>query len=286
MQHRKSESLVEGLCFGEGPRWRNGRLWFSDMYGYKVFSVDLAGEIETITEVPKQPSGLGWLPNGDLLFVSMLDRRIMRLGPDGTKVHSDLSELIEHPCNDMIVDAVGNAYVGNYGFDLDLVMKGEGRPQETHLVCVTPEGDAFKVGDPLLFPNGMVITPDGGTLIVAETFGARLTAFDLSASGELTNGRIWASLEGIHPDGITLDADGAIWIASPRAKSVFRIAEGGQVLEAIELEQDCFACMLGGEDGKTLFMLTAGTFDGRESIERKTGRVEVVAVDVPKAGLP
>lgn len=286
MQHRKSESLVEGLCFGEGPRWRNGRLWFSDMYGYKIFSVDLAGEIETITEVPKRPSGLGWLPNGDLLFVSMLDRRIMRLGPDGTKVHSDLSELIEHPCNDMIVDAVGNAYVGNYGFDLDLVMKGEGRPQETHLVCVTPEGDAFKVGDLLLFPNGMVITPDGGTLIVAETFGARLTAFDLSASGELTNGRIWASLEGIHPDGITLDADGAIWIASPRAKSVFRIAEEGQVLEAIELEQDCFACMLGGEDGKTLFMLTAGTFDGRESKERKTGRVEVVAVDVPKAGLP
>ncbi len=208
---RKLTTLLDGLCFPEGPRWHDGKLYFSDMHANRVMTVDLDGRSSVVCEVPNQPSGLGWLPDGRMLVVSMTDRKLMRMERDGLKLHADLSALATFHCNDMVVDSAGRAYVGNFGFDLH---KGE-KPHATVLVMVTAEGKARVVADDLTFPNGTVITPDGRTLIVGESFGRRLTAFDIAADGSLANRRVWADLGENVPDGIALDAEGAIWVASP-----------------------------------------------------------------------
>lgn len=280
---KTDRTLLEGLAFPEAPRWRDGELWFSDMTARKIMRVGLDGTVATVAEVPGQPSGLGWLPDGRLLVVSMTDRRLLRLDASGLSVVADLSALAPFHCNDMVVDSKGRAYVGNFGFDLPA--KAAARP--TVLILVTPEGTASVVAEELEFPNGCVITPDGGTLIVGETFGGRLTAFAVSADGTLSGRRLWAKLDGAIPDGICLDAEGALWVASPRSREVLRVCEGGVVTHRIATENQAVACMLGGADRRTLFVLSCQVIHEREkSCAMKSGRIETVRVDIPGAGLP
>jgi sugar lactone lactonase YvrE len=278
---RRPETLIDGLRFPEGPRWREGRLWFSDMHARQVLAVDLDGRTEVVVTVPGDPSGLGWLPDGRLLVVSMRDRRLLRLDPEGLALVADLSGLAPFHCNDMVVDARGRAYVGNFGFDLH----GGQAPVATGLALVLPDGRARVAAADLRFPNGTVITPDGRTLIVAESFGARLTAFDVAEDGSLANRREWARMVRAVPDGICLDAEGALWVASPVGGAVLRLREGGEVTHRIEVEHEAFACMLGGPERRTLFLCTAAHSDPSRTHER-TGRIEWVEVDVPGAGLP
>ena len=274
--------LLDGILFPEGPRWREGKLWFSDMHAHRVMTVDLAGRAEVVVEVPNQPSGLGWLPDGRLLVVSMTDRRLLRLDPGGLTVAADLSALASFHCNDMVVDDRGRAYVGNFGFDLHA--EAPFRPAE--LVLVPPDGPPRVVADDLAFPNGCVITPDGRTLVVGESGGARLTAFTIAADGSLGERRVWALLESAVPDGICLDAEGAIWVASPVGNEVLRVQEGGTVLERVRVSTIPFACMLGGPDRRTLFVATAETHQPERVKARPTGRIEVATVRVPGAGRP
>ncbi len=281
MASGRPEVLVDGLRFPEGPRWHDDRLWFSDIHDQKVLAADLDGRTETIVTVPKDPSGLGWLPDGRLLVVSMRDRRLLRLDPGGLVEVADLSGLVPFYCNDMVVDARGRAYVGNFGFDLHA---GE-KPAPTSLVLVEPDGSARVVAEDLVFPNGSVITPDGRTLIVGETFGGGLTAFDVAEDGSLSGRRRWAPMERAVPDGICLDAEGAVWVASPVGHAVLRIREGGEITHRVEVEHEAFACMLGGAARRTLFLCTSGSADPNLTHERK-GRIEYVEVEVPGAGLP
>jgi sugar lactone lactonase YvrE len=274
--------LIDGLAFPEGPRWRAGRLYFSDMHAHQVLAVGMSGGPEVICEVPGQPSGLGWLPDGRMLVVSMKDRKLMRRDPDGLKTVADLSGLAPFDCNDMVVDARGRAYVGNFGFDL----YANETPRPTTLVMVSPDGAARIVAEDLMFPNGMVITPDGKTLIVGETFGARLTAFDIADDGSLANRRVWADLGTSPPDGICLDAENAIWVACPTKSEVIRVKNGGEVIERIKVETDAFACMLGGAGGRVLFVATAPNSDPEKCRASRNGRIEFARVDVPRAGLP
>jgi sugar lactone lactonase YvrE len=279
---RTLKTLIDGLAFAEGPRWRDGKLFFSDMHAHQVLAVDMAGRRELICEVPERPSGLGWLPDGRMLVVSMRDRKLMRLDRDGLKMVADLSKLAPFDCNDMVVDARGRAYVGNFGFDLH----GNEAPRATTLVMVSADGVARIVAEDLMFPNGMVITPGGKTLIVGETFAARLTAFDIGADGSLANRRIWAELGGSPPDGICLDADNAIWVACPTKSEVIRVKQGGEVTERIKVDTDAFACMLGGPDGRTLFVATAPNSNPEQCRAGRNGRIEIAQVEVPRAGLP
>lgn len=275
--------LLDNLCFPEGPRWHAGRLWFSDMHDHKVIALGLDGQAEVIVEVPKQPSGLGWTVDGRLLVVSMLDRRLLRLAGNGLVEVADLSRLATCHCNDMVVDAHGRAYVGNFGFDLH----EEGYEfRHAEIILVEPDGRARVVADELSFPNGTVITPDGRTLIVGESFAARFTAFAIEPDGSLTNRREWAKCESGTPDGICLDAEGAVWYASPVSNECVRIAEGGRVLDRIPLAKQAFACMLGGPDRRTLFIATAGDSHPEHCRQARSGAIEIVTVDVPGAGLP
>ena len=279
---RTLKVLIGGLAFPEGPRWREGKLFFSDMHAHQVLAVDMAGKREVICEVPARPSGLGWLPDGRMLVVSMTDRKLMRLDRDGLKTVADLSKLAPFDCNDMVVDARGRAYVGNFGFDLH----AGAQPRTTTLVMVARDGAARVVAEELMFPNGTVITPDGKTLIVGESFGRRLTAFDIDADGSLKNRRVWAELGNSPPDGICLDAENAIWVACPTMSEVIRVKQGGEVTERIKVETDAFACMLGGADGRTLFVATAPTSDPEKCRATRGGRIEITQVEVPRAGLP
>lgn len=281
---RVLEMVADGLCFGEGPRWHDGQLWFSDMHGHRVCRLG-AGGVETVAEVPQQPSGLGWLPDGRLLVVSMVDRRLLRMEPDASLVTvADLTPYASWHCNDMVVDAAGRAYVGNFGFDL--YAQGA-EPVRASLVMVDPSGEVRVVADDLAFPNGMVITPDGATLIVGESFGGCLTAFDIGGDGSLGGRRLWARMHHAVPDGICLDADGAVWAASPISNEVLRIAEGGEVLDRVGTgDRQAFACMLGGADRRTLYVCTAFTSEPHEAAGQRAARIEAVAVDVPGAGWP
>jgi sugar lactone lactonase YvrE len=279
----KLDTLLDGLCFGEGPRWRDGRLWLSDMHGHTVLTVDLDGKREDVAHVDGKPSGLGWLPDGRLLVVSMHDRRLLRREAGGRLVtHADLSGFTDSPCNDMVVDAAGRAYVGNFGFDFE---HGE-KPRATCLLRVDPDGRAAVAAEEMRFPNGSVITPDGRTLIVGESFGGCLTAFTIGADGVLSARREWAKLEGAVPDGICLDAENAVWVASPVSNEVLRVREGGAAAERIPVGRMAIACMLGGPDRRTLFVLSADTVNAEECAARRSARVEVTRVEVPGAGLP
>ena len=276
------EVLLDGLAFPEGPRWHAGAFWFSDMHQHQVIRLEPGGRPETVVEVANRPSGLGWLPDGRLLVVSMTDRRVMRLDGDTLVEHADLSKLASFHCNDMVVDARGRAYVGNFGFDLD----ARADPKPAELLLVTPDGEARLAAGELNFPNGTVITPDGRTLIVGESFGARLTAFDVTDDGALENRREWARLEGAVPDGICLDAEGAVWVASPVSAEVLRVHEGGRVSERVPVSTQAYACMLGGPERRTLFICTAESSNPEECRAKLGGRIETLAVEVPGAGLP
>lgn len=279
----KLEPLLDGLVFGEGPRWRDDRLWLSDMHDHTVLTVDLDGRREDVLRVDGKPSGLGWLPDGRLLVVSMTDRKLLRREADGAlAVHAELAALTGGDCNDMVVDAEGRAFVGNFGFDFN---HGE-KPRATTLVRVDPDGRASIAADAMRFPNGSVITPDGRTLVVGESFGSCLTAFTIGADGALSDRREWAKLEGATPDGICLDAENAIWVASPMSNEVLRVEEGGSVTHRIPADRMAIACMLGGPDRRTLFVLTSESIQPDEALASRSARVEIARVDVPGAGLP
>ena len=279
---RKLEILLDGLTFAEAPRWRNGRLWFSDFYAHEVVAVDLEGNRESIVTVSEQPSGLGWTPEGKLLVVSMRDQKLLRLEDDRLVEHADLSAHSNYWCNDMVVDELGGAYVGNFGYNR---RAGE-TPRATTLVRVTPKGIVSVAADGLWFPNGTAITPDGNTLIVGETSASRLTAFDIGVDGLLSNRRIFAETENMCPDGICLDQEGAIWVADPRNKEVVRFRYGGEVADRIVLgDRGAYACMLGGDNRCTLFVCT-NIDSGPDVALGRTGKIEVTKVKVPGAGLP
>jgi len=289
---RSTRVLADGFYFGEGPRWHDGRLWFSDFFAHAVMSVSLAGDLKTEFKIDDQPSGLGWMPDGSMLIVSMTKRQVLRRTVDGAiSLHADLGHIATFHCNDMVVDAAGRAYVGNFGFDYEAEMAARGAEAvlaehtKAKLACIAPDGTVSVAAEGLSFPNGAMITPDGKTLIVGETFGGVMTAFDIGADGALSARRVWATTAPRLPDGACLDAEGAVWIANPMAPECVRIAEGGEVLEVIDTDAPCFACMLGGDDGRTLFMLTAGG-SGSHASETALGKLLVATVDSPHTGRP
>ena len=254
-------TLVDGLYFGEGPRWHQGKLWFSDFYDHAVKTVTVDGTVETKLTVAGEPSGLGWMPDGRMLVVSRIDRLLLRLEHDSLVVHADLSDVATFHCNDMVVDAKGRAYVGNFGFDIDAAINSGdfagalAAYEGATIARVDPDGSVHVAATAMRFPNGTVITPDGATMVVGETLGRRLTAFDVAADGSLSNQRVWAELGNVVPDGICLDADGAIWVADAGGRRCVRVREGGEVLQEVPTGSNCYACMLGGSDGRTLFII-------------------------------
>ena len=275
--------LMTGLAFPESPRWHDGRLWVSDWGANEVVAVDLEGRSEVVARVPSFPMCIDHLPDGRLLIVSASDRRLLRREPDGSLVtHADLAGLADHhPWNDIVVDGRGNAYVNNIGFDFP---DGEFAPGI--IALVTPDGSARQVADGVAFPNGMVVTPDNATLIVAESYGNKLTAFDIAADGSLSNGRPWAEVED-HPDGICLDAEDAIWYGDVGSKRCVRVREGGEVLQTIHLDRGCFACMLGGPDKRTLFLIV-NEWGGPDNMAdgSRAGQVLLAEAAAPGIGWP
>ena len=274
--------LVDGLDFGEGPRWRDGQLWYSDFFQHRVYTVTADGRRETVLDLgEEQPSGLGWLPDGDLLVVGMLGRRVLRYDGTEVRVHAELGHIATSHCNDMVVDHRGNAYVGNFGFDY-----GAGQaPAGAALALVRPDGSTLAVAEDLQFPNGAVITPDGTTLVVGETFGSRYCAFTVATDGTLSDRRIWAEVPGRMPDGCCLDASGGIWFADAIRPEVVRVVEGGEITDAVKVPQRAFACMLGGDQGNTLFVITAPS-DPQAGLSPGQGAVWAVEVDSQHAGFP
>lgn len=277
------DRLVDGLDFGEGPRWHDGRLWYSDFYQRGIFAVSVDGRREAIHEnLADRPSGLGWLPDGSLLVVSMTERKVLRDNGGVLVEHADLSSLAAGHCNDMVVDSRGNAYVGNFGFDFEA---GE-RPITTDLLLVRPDGAVSIAASDLRFPNGTVITPDGSTLIVGESFGDGYEAFTINTDATLGNRRRWADTPGESPDGCTLDAEGAIWFADAGGKQVVRVLEGGEITHRVPAPMPTFACALGGGDGRTLFILCAPSARPERVAGQAAGAIYTMEVDVPHAGLP
>jgi sugar lactone lactonase YvrE len=274
--------LATGLVYGESPRWHDGRLWFVDFGAQEVGAVDLDGGRELITRMHDMPMGLGFLPDGRLLIVSVRDGKLLRREPDGSLVtHSDLSTVSHHPWGEMVVDGRANAYVGNLGFEFP---GGAFAPGSVALV--TPDGAVRQVAEGVAFPNGMAVTPDNSTLILAESYAHRLTAFDIAADGSLSSRRVWADLGDAFPDGICLDAEGAVWYADVPAKHCVRVREGGEVLQTVEVDRGCFACALGGEAGTTLFIMAAEFGGAREPGAAPTGQVVAVQASSPGAGWP
>jgi sugar lactone lactonase YvrE len=275
--------LMTGVAFGESPRWHDGRLWFSDWGAEELIAVDLDGKSEVVTRVQSFPFCIDFLPDGRLLVVQSRDQELLRREPDGSLVtHADLKGLSDHSWNDIVVDGRGNAYVNNIGFDFP---GGEVAPGT--VAVVTPDGTVRQVADGVAFPNGMAVTPDNATLIVAESYANRLTAFDIAADGGLSNRRVWAELGDGVPDGICLDADNAVWYGDVPNQRCVRVREGGEVLRTIELDRGCFACALGGADKSTLFMVATEWRDTEDlAIEERTGQILIAEAPAPGVGWP
>jgi sugar lactone lactonase YvrE len=272
------QMVLSGLAFPESPRWHKGRLWLCDWGAQEVIAVELAGDREVMATVPSSPSGIDWLGSGELLLVSGGDGHLLRQEGDGTmSTMADLRSLSAHPWHEIVVDGRGNTYVNGIGFDYP---DGEFAPGL--IALVTRDGSAQQVATDLAFPNGMIVTPDNETLIVAESYGRRLTAFDIEADGSLSNRRVWAELDGF-PDGICLDTEGAIWYADVPNTRCSRVSEGGQVLRTVELDRGGFACALGGPDRRTLFVVanTWGTGDASDQ-----GQVLAFEAPAGRAGWP
>ena len=278
-------TLCAGGAFFEGPRWHDGRWWVSDFYRHAVFAVAPDGTEEEVLGVDGQPSGLGWLPDGSLLVVSMRDHVLLRRSPGGeVSVHAEVGRFCGGWLNDLVVDAEGRAFVGNFGFDL----MGRVEPRPTSLVRVDPDGSAVRVADDLLFPNGMVITDDGRNLIVGETYGRRYIAFTIGEDGSLRDRRVWAEVPTIAPDGCTLDAEGHIWTADARHGRCCRLAPGGEIVDEIRAPDglEFFACMLGGDDGRTMLLCAAPDFSERRRSAAREAVLLTTRVAVPRSGLP
>jgi sugar lactone lactonase YvrE len=287
-QETEPHVLLDGLAMVESPRWHGGRLWFPHWGTPEIVAVDLEGNAEVMA---KGPSGLGhsigWLPDGRMLVTG---DALTRYEPDGTTaVHADLMHITNAIWSEMTIDGRGNIYVDSIGFDFSEMSERVSDPSQAPtgvIALITPNGDARRVADEIAFPNGMVITPDNETLIVSESFTGTLLAFDIAGDGSLSGRRVWA--DGLGPDGISLDAEGAIW-TSTRDNGCVRVAEGGEILERIQLDRACFATMLGGPDGRTLFMM-ANKFLGPdkfdEMLAKRSGQVLVADASVPGAGWP
>lgn len=277
------ELLVDGVDFGEGPRWRDGVLWYSDFYQASIFTVNADGQREAIlADLPDRPSGLGWMPDGTLLVVFMTSRRVMKLVDGELVQHCDLSAIAGGHCNDMVVDDEGNAYVGNFGFD----MESGAAPAAADLALVRADGTVEVAASGVRFPNGSVITPDGSTLIVGESSGAGYEAWTINADATLSARRRWADIPGTAPDGCTLDAEGAIWFSDAASPQVVRVREGGEVTDRIATPARTYACMLGGEDGRTLFALTAPGSHPDVVSGKAAGAIYHRRVAIPHAGRP
>jgi sugar lactone lactonase YvrE len=281
MAELTSTVILDGIVFPEGPRWHDGRLWFSDIHGHKVIAMTPAGEAETIAEVPERPSGLGFLPDGTLLIVSMQDGLLLRKETDGKlSTVADLTSFGSGGLNDMVVDGEGRAYVDVYGVGGDRRNGG--------IILVKPNGEVSLAVEGLTFPNGLVITQDGGTLIAAETMGHRLSAFDIGADGALSNQRVWAELGEVTPDGICVDSEDAVWVGSPFTGEFIRVRQGGEITDRVPTPGKwAVACALGGDDRRTLFLLTAETtMDDLFKHGKAIGWIETTQVPVPGAGWP
>jgi len=275
------DTVLDGLAFPECPRWHDGALYFSDMHAGVVWK--LGETAEKVLELPSFPGGLGWTPDGTLQVVSMRDRRLMRLTANGLVPFADLSAIATGFCNDMVMDHEGRAYVGNFGFDLNA---GEA-PRPTVLICVEPDGEVRVAATGVWFPNGAVITPDNRTLLLAETFAGRITAFDIQPGGALTNRRIWADLKGVFSDGTCLDAEGGLWVTCPEGHRIIRVMEGGRITHDIPLPgRDSYACMLGGADRRNLYICTAQDHLPDRTVVARQGRIEMIRVEIPGAGRP
>jgi sugar lactone lactonase YvrE len=276
--------LMSGIAFGESPRWHDGRLWFADWGAEELIALDQDGRSEVIAQVPSFPFCIDWLPDGQLLIVSARERAVLRLESDGSlPSHADLRPFADKPWNEIVVDGRGNAYVNGGGFDL---LAGEA-PAPGKVVLLAPGEPSREVADGIGFPNGMAVTPDNSTLIVADSYRGELVAFDIDPGGGLSNRRTWADLAGGAPDGICVDADGAVWYADVPNRRCVRVREGGEVLQTIEADRGCFACMLGGEDGRTLFIV-AREWRGLESTSdgERSGQILMTEAPAPHAGWP
>jgi sugar lactone lactonase YvrE len=276
------DTVLDGLAFPEGLRWHDEALVFSDMHDGVVWQITGDAKATKVLELPAQPSGLGWRPDGLLYVVSMLDRRLVRVTPQGPVTVADLSAIEPHAINDMIIDDTGRAYIGTFGCDLNA---GE-PPCPTVLYRVDPSGEVTIAARDLLFPNGAVITPDRSTFIISETFGHCLTAFDMRADGTLANRREFARFDTTAPDGICLDEEGGVWVCSPGVHEVIRVVDGGRITDTIPLppDRDSFACVLGGPDGRNLYIGTAREYIPAVTLAQRAGRIEVTRVAVPGAG--
>lgn len=300
--------LLDGLLFPECPRWREGKLWFSDMHGHRVMTVDLQGEPAVVAEVFFRPSGLGWDPEGRLYVISMQEKRLLRMEDGGLQDFADLGPLFRAACNDMVMDATGRAYIGSLGMrgapgtprpaelrplseELTQYFVEAGvanTPETSEIARVDPDGRVTLAAEGLMAPNGMVLSPDGRTLIVAETYANRLSAFDVEEDGSLTNLRVWAEVGDALPDGICLDEEIGVWLGSPYTHEFIRVLEGGEVTHRINLPDNKLgvACMLGGDDRRTLFLCTSIRPSRLIVPGRTKGFIETVRVEVPGAGLP
>lgn len=291
------EVIYEGLAFGECPRWHDGRLWLSDIFAKQVLAIDLAGGAEVVCEVEHHPGGLGWLPDGRLLVVSMADRRLLRLDPTGLTEHADLADHCPGNCNDMVVDGSGNAYVGNAGYPYGRRGQRVAIRTATSLVLVTPTGEVARQAGTLMMPNGAAIAADGKTLVIAQSHAARLTSYSIEADGSLSGERLFAALPAgrDNPDGICIDAEGAVWVADPHHRCCYRIREGGQITHLIDTApMECVACALGGPERRLLFLVLVPARQDEEEefviggppVRSRRSRVEAVEVEVPGAGWP
>lgn len=273
--------IAENFVFLEAPRWREDRLWFSDMYDGNVYTSDIEGNTKLIVSVPNQPSGLGWLPGGGLLIVSMLDRKVLLYDNHKLVEYADISDLATGPLNDMVVDKFGNAYIGNMGFDPSLSES----PKDAEIIHVKKGGESSVVAKGMKFPNGCAISPDGSCLIVAESLGSKMTAFNIHKSGELRNRQVWADLE-FMPDGCCMDIEGALWVASPLENRVVRVTKGGKMTGSIETESMAIACTLGGPSLNHLFILTSTSLDIQTLKTTRPARIYMTEVKVPGSGSP
>jgi len=275
MKCYRAETLIDGLAFPEGPRWHDNFFWFTDQHAARVYRSDIDGTLEIITATDDLPGGLGWLPDGSLLVVYMTQRKVMRW--DGKKLseYADLSGMASFHCNDMLVDAYGRVYVGNFGFDLH----GGARQSKAEIIMIDVDRSLQLFSDEVVFPNGCVLTPDSNTLVVAETFAHRLTAFKLGDNGMSVSCHVWAELGDMTPDGICIDARGHIWVASPGTNEVILLQKGGDKIARCETVGTPYACMLGGEDSQTLYVCTSETDDPAKAAQMKSGRIERVKVN-------
>ncbi len=278
-----ARTIAVGFVFPEGPRWHKGQLWFSDQHDCTVHVLEPDGSRADSFEVAGRPSGMGWLPDGDLLVVSMMDHKLFRRRNGQLTLHADLAAVHPGHSNDMVVDKMGRAFVGNIGFDFHA--GEEFRP--TVMALVAPDGTVGIAAENIACPNGPVIAEDGKRLIVAESYGSCLTEYDIAGDGRLTNRRLFADLDGRMPDGICLDADECIWVAAPFVNAVLRVRRGGAVVDTVPIADGApYACMLGGADGRDLFVCCATEHAPELTIELRQGRIDVARAPAPRAGWP